>query len=275
MAVNANNAAHFDWDIGFVGLGNHLLSFGVGLLDSGVALLSVLAFLVVAFLCRGDALGFGFQMLAGLEGLFTFGLCRFDVADGLLHGAVGIGDDLLGFLAGGREYVVAFALQLVGELLVFLSYLGEEVVSSFQLGTLFCYLLFVKFYLLQLVLEVEHLTSYFLSGGFQYFGREADVLGNLVGKRAARVSDGKAVERFHVLGVEKHGTVANARIFVGQKFEVGKVGGHHAEGMTAVKLFQESLGNGTARARLSAPTQLVEKKQCVGISCLQQLLHAL
>ena len=86
---------------------------------------------------------------------------------------------------------------------------------------------------------------------------------------------GEPVEWHHTLGIEKHGSILDAIVFVGKELQVGIMGSNNPHGMTLIQLFDDGLGNGAARARLGAATQLVdeEKRTVVGIG--QQLLHIL
>ena len=274
LPVDAHYAARGDGGIdNVVVLGGGALGVG-GVGRGGLAVCLGVGF-VVAFLVEGYALGFGFHLLAGFDGGLAFGLRLFDGVDGVLHGAVGVGYNLLRLFAGGTEYLVFFVLQLLVETLVFVGDFGEETVGHVEFGLAARNLLFVEFHLLQLVLEIEHLSAHLALGVFEHLGWEADVAGYLEGKGTAGMADGKAVEGFHLLGVEEHGTVADAGAGIGHKFEVGEVSGHHTEGAAAVQLFEQGLGDGTSRAGFSAATQLVEQEEGVGVGSLQKLFHVL
>ena len=215
------------------------------------------------------------EVLAGAEGGFALGLGGTDVADGLLDGAVGVGKDLSGLVAGGRDDVVAPRFEVGGEALVFGCDFGEEVVGNFQLGALARYLLLVEFYLLELVLEVELGVADFVGGVFEHFGREAYVLCYLEGEGTARVPDGEAVEWAHAFCVEEHGAVEDARMGVGHEFEVGEVGSNNAESAAAVEFFEDGLGYGATGAGFGAAAEFVEEEECPLPCTLQHLLHVL
>ena len=227
------------------------------------------------FLCRCQTLGFRLHALSCLQRTLAFRLRRLDVADGLLHRAVGIGDNLLCLLACIAKYLMTFAFNLLVELLVFGSHLCQKVVRHLQLRALPCHLLLVELELLQLMFEVEHLAAHLLACRLEHLFGEADTLCYLKGEGATRMPNGETVERLHLLCVEQHRPVADARTFVCQQLQVGIVGSDDTEGVAAVQLFEQCLGNGAARPWFGAPTQLVKQKEGALVSRFQQLFHIL
>ena len=78
------------------------------------------------FLSRSKTLSLRLHAFARLEGTLALGLSRPYLADGLLDRAVGIGEDLLGFLAGIGENLVAAFFELLTETLVLGGDFGEK-----------------------------------------------------------------------------------------------------------------------------------------------------
>ena len=208
-------------------------------------------------------------------GCLFLGFGALDVADGAFDGAVGIGENLLRLTAGTADNFVASGLQIVVETLVFLCHLVEKLVGYPQLFSLTRNFLLVELQLLQLVLEIELLTSHLLTGTVEHIFWKTDAFCNLEGEAGAGMSHGEAVEGTHGVGIEQHGAVDDAGEAVGHQLEVGKVGGHHAEGAAVVQCLEYGFGDGATGARLGAAAQLVEEEEGILMGVCKKCFHVL
>ena len=76
-----------------------------------------------------------------------------------------------------------------------------------------------------------------------------------------------------MLSVVAHGSVHEAVGFVGESFEVGVVGIHHARRARLGEVFQNGFGNGSAQTWFGACSKFVNQKQCFSIGKVQKILH--
>ena len=118
----------------------------------------------------------------------------------------------------------------------------------------------VDFKLLQLFLELQVLVASDVGSVVKNLFGKTDFLGNLESEGRTRLASHHDVHRLHEPRVEQHGTVDNALMVVGQKFEIGIVCGDHAKSLLFVEFQKDGFGDGTTKLWLSASAELINEE---------------
>ena len=112
---------------------------------------------------------------------------------------------------------------------------------------------------LKVLVHVDIVAADNLLGSLNNVLWQTYLVGNLDGKRAARVTNLKLEERAESVAVIEHSSVDNARSLFGKMLQVGEVGGDDTIDLCLIELAEQSLCYGSSNLWLCATSKLVNE----------------